>query len=80
MNGRCTNLNKKITGQDEIYNAQRTAIIRRYEQHGKINRDLKGLEATREKQLRCRHRDMLLSSLPDLTPDQIVMIKEMLTD
>jgi hypothetical protein len=80
MSGKITNLESKISGQDEIYQAQRKAITNKYEGIGKIKKELKALERTREKQLRCRHRDMILHGVDGLTDDQIVQIKKMLTD
>lgn len=80
MSVKYTNLEKKIQGQDETYQAQRKALTNKYEQYGKIHRDLKSLEKVREKQLRCRHRDLILSELPALTPNQVNAIKNILTD
>jgi hypothetical protein len=80
MSVKYTNLQKKIQGQDEIYQAQRKALTNKYEKYGKIHRELKALERTREKQLRCRHRDLILSELPFLTDNQVNAIKSILTD
>ena len=80
MSGKITNLESKISGQDDIYQAQRKALTNKYDQFGKINKELKGLERTREKQLRCRHRDQILYEVEGLTGSQIQRIKEILTD
>jgi len=80
MSGKTTNLESKISGQDKTYKSLRTAIVNRYSGFGKINKDLKSLEKLREKQLRCRHRDIILAEVGNLTPEQVARVKEILTD
>jgi hypothetical protein len=81
MSGKTKRLDKKTAAQDALLQQQIDIMVRRHahDEH-KFRKDIRNLIKLRDAQIRSRCRDEILQAIPDITHENMMIIKEQLTD